>query len=246
MNIPGRKNERQIPIDILRLIYNRGLILSLIILIVGHGQIGKSTFQFYLGNRIRQIEKGIPIKEATWQEWNARKFTSITPEGFVNLWDSYEGETIALEEAGEQMNYLEWFGVMGRVFSSTTRTQGLKRNKCLMITPHAVDILKHNRECIDFKIWVKIRDDMRRIAVVRPRYVKIDYLKDKYKLGWLRDWSILYTPRFLSESKKYTDWLKIYKEKIAKKNADLTSGYNPKKPMTERNCPEWVRKALYS
>lgn len=245
MNILGRKDEHKIPIDILRLIYNRGLILSLIILIVGHGQIGKSTFQFYLGNRLKQIEQGIPLKKATWKEWDCRKFTSVTPQAFVNLWDNNENEILAMEEAGEQMNYLDWFGVMGRVFSSTTRTQGLKKNKCLMITPHAIDILKHNRECIDFKIWVKIRDDLRRLAVVRPRYIKIDYLKDKYKLGFIRDWAIAYTPEFIVESKKYTDWLKIYKGKIAKKNQNIVDGYNPAKPMSEKNMPPWVREGLY-
>lgn len=231
--ILGRKNEGQIPIDFLRLVYNRGLILSIIVLVNGHGQIGKSTVIHYCANRLKQIQLGIPLNRATWKEWDWRKFTASDPMRFVELWDSNENEILALEEAGELMNYLEWYGVMSRVFSSTTRTQGLKHNICFLVTPRARDITKYNRESVDFKVWVRKRDDLRKLAVVRPRYMKIDYLKDKYKLGYIKDWTIKYPARFLREAKLFTEWLKGYKSDISMKNKELV-GLIPKKTYEEQ------------
>ncbi|GAG71881.1 unnamed protein product [marine sediment metagenome] len=242
--IVGRKSERQIPIDFLRLLYNKSLYLSIIVLVNGHGQIGKSTVIHYLANRLKQIQKGIPFKKATWNEWDWKRFNSQDPRQFVQLWDENENEVLALEEAGEQMNYLEWYGIMSRVFSSTTNTQGLKKNICFLVTPRSKDITKHNRENVDFRVWVRRRDDIRRTAGVRPRYVRIDYLKDKYRLGWIRDYNIKYSKRSLREAKRFTDHLKTYKSKISAKNKEMVGIYNPHSPISDRNKPEWINKLL--
>jgi len=231
--IRNRKTEQQIPIDFLRLLYNRSLILSIITLINGHGQIGKSTALFYICCRNQQIKKGISLSSAKWNEWDYKKYTATSPRQFVELWDSSENEDLALEEAGEQMNYLEFWNTMSRVFSSTTRTQGLKKNRCYLITPFSRDISKYNRECVDFKVWVRRRDDVRRLCGLRPRYIKIDYLKDKYKLGYLKDWNIFYTKKFLKEAKKYTDHLKQYKRDISEKNKRIV-GLIPTKNNLEK------------
>ncbi len=219
--IIGRKKRFEVPIDILRLIYNKSLQLSIIILVNGHGQIGKSTFIHYVANRLEHIKRGISRKQATWKEWDWKNNTANDPRRFIELWDSPNNHIIALEEAGEQMNYLDWRNTMSRVFSSTTRTQGLMKKVCFLITPHSRDVSKYNREAIDFKIWVKKRDDVRKYAQVIPRYVKIDYLKDKYRLGWLRNWGIHYPVKFLREANKFTDWLKGFKGDISDKNKKL-------------------------
>jgi len=237
-------NASQCPIDILRLIYNRWQTLSIIILVNGHGQIGKSTFIDWCANRLLQLKHKIPLKKATWKEWDWKKYTSVNPKQFVQLWDSSDGQVLALEEAGEQMNYLEFWGIMSRVFSSTTRTQGLKKNVCFLVTPFSKDITKYNREHIDFRIWVMKREDKLRYCKVRPRYIKIDYLKDKYRLGWLRDWHIFYPPRFLMEACKFTENLKSFKCQISAKNKQLVGIYDPSKPMTTKNMPDYVRDLL--
>lgn len=215
------------------MIFNQWQTLSIIILVNGHGQIGKSTFINFCANRLKQIQQGIPLKKAAWKEWDSKKYTSTNPKQFVELWDSSDGEILALEEAGEQMNYLEFWGIMSRVFSSTTRTQGLKRNVCFLITPFSKDITKYNREHVDFRIWVMKRDDKKRYCHVRPRYVKINYLKDNYKLGWIRDWHIFYPPSFLKEATIYTNWLKGFKTDISIKNKELV-GLIPKPTLKEK------------
>lgn len=219
--IRNRLNQSQCPIDILRLIVNRSQIYSLIILVNGHSQSGKSTAIFYIANRIIQIRKGIDLKRATWREWDYKRFTTTTPQDFVRLWDENENEILAMEEASYQMNYLDFFGLMGRVFSSTTRTQGIKRQICFLITPHTIDLMKHNREAVDFRIWVKRRDDIHKRTQLRPRFIKIDYLRDKYKLGYIKDWTLQYNHRFLKEAQKYTDWLKGFKSDIVEHNKEL-------------------------
>lgn len=228
IKIIKRFTYSQIPIDILRLIVNKSLRLPIIVLVNGHSQIGKSTFIQYLANRILQVKNGVPLKRAKWDMWNYKKYCTTTPQDFVEIYDSAEDQVLAMEEAGQQMNYLSWFGIMSRVFNSVSRTQGLKRNICLLVTPHAQDIVKHNRDLVDFRIWVRKRIDERRIAIVRPRYVKIDYLKDKYKLGWLRDWTIKYPSNFLTYSKGFTDHLANYKVDIMTKNKELVGLIKPK------------------
>lgn len=208
----------EIPIDILRLIVNKSFSLPIICLVNGHSQIGKSTFIQYLANRIIQIKKGIPLKKATWKEWDYKRYCTTTPQEFVRIYDESEDCVLAIEECGQQMNYLEWYGIMSRVFNSVSRTQGLKRNICFLITPHAQDIVKHNRDLVDFRIWVRKRIDELRLTQIRPRYVKIDYLRDKYKLGWLRDWTIIYPPKFLRTSKEFCDYLAGYKSDIMTEN----------------------------
>jgi len=234
--ITKRINENQVETDILRFLVNRALTFSIFVLINGHGQVGKSTFLMYLANRIKAIQngdfrssRGYLNKYARWDLWDYKKNTTTNPVDFVNRWDSCENDIIALEEAGEQMNYLDWLGIMGRVFSSTSATQGRQRNICFLITPHAIDIMKHNREKVDARIWVTKSIREKRYVNIRPRYIKINYLTDKYKLGWVRDWGIIYPPSFLKEATKFTDWLGTWKDRIVEKNVALAerSRMNP-------------------
>lgn len=99
--IIGRKSDQEIRCDFLRLVHNRSLIYSQNIFVIGKGQTGKSTWVFYTANRLKQIQLGIPLKRATWREWDYEKFTTTTPSKFVELWDKYSSEIISLEEAGD-------------------------------------------------------------------------------------------------------------------------------------------------
>ena len=241
MAILYRYNEEQIPIDILRMICNRSKIFSVIILINGHGQVGKSTFVHYLANRILQIRYKQPNK---WNLWNWQKFSSTNAQDFVRLWNENNDKIINLSEAGEQLNYLEWFSIMAKVFASTTRTQGMKHNICILDTPMSTDVQKHNKENIDFKIWVAKRYDSIRMALIKPRFIRIDYLQDKWKLGYIHDWLPIYPLEALAEAKKFTNWLLLFKEDIAQRNLMLVGIYNPNKPISEKNMPDWVVNAL--
>lgn len=237
-------NKYEVSIDFLRLVLNKARLFSLIILVNGHGQVGKSTWIQYVANRIKQIQLGIPLKKATWREWDYKKFTSTTPKQFVQLWNENENEVLALEEAGNQLDYTQWYSTMAQVFNQTSNTQGLKHNICFLITPHAVDIVKRQRELVDFKVWVKRRIDAAKLTIVRPRYIKIDYLKDKTRLGYIADWYVKYPTDFLKISREFTNWLKKYKLVIMHELYEQVGLFNPNKPISDKNKPDWVKEIM--
>lgn len=200
----------QMPIDILRMIVNKSRKYSVIILWNGHSQSGKTTGKWYMANRILQIKKGqlnCWDKRNTWREWDGRKYSATNAYEFVDLWDKYDNAVITLEEAGESLNYLEWYSTMAKVFASTTRTQGLKKNICILDTVMSTDIQKHNKENIDFRMWTYKRYDEAKMSIVRNGWVEINYLKDKWRLRWLPNWNIKYTSKMLRIASEYTDWL---------------------------------------
>jgi hypothetical protein len=217
--------EEEIPVDILRMHVNRSRKFSLNTLVNGHSQIGKTTWIDYMANRIIQCRQGklyLDDPRITWHEWNAKKFTATNAYDFVELWDKYDNAVLTLAEAGESLNYLEWYSIMAKVFASTTRTQGLKRNICFLDTVMSTDIQKHNKENIDFRIWVFKRIDPLRIAATKNYWVEINYAKDKWRLRWLPNWEITYTNRFLIIAKEYTNWVAGgFKKDIANKNKRL-------------------------
>lgn len=222
--IPKYK-DWQIPVDILRMIVNRSRKYSVMVLVNGHSQSGKTTFIHHIANRICQIKAGRLSQwdsRNTWKEWEARKFSATNAYEFVDLWDKYNNSVLTLSEAGESLNYLEWFSVMAKVFASTTRTQGLKKNICFLDTVMATDIQKHNKENLDFRIWVAKRYDEARICITRNYWVEIDYAKDKWRLRWLPNWIVHYTKKELRIAKEYTDWIASgLKQDISERNKQL-------------------------
>ena len=240
--------EEEIPIDILRMIINKSRKYSLIILVNGHSQVGKTTFIRHIANRIIQIKKyrrfNTYSPDNTWREWDEREFTARNPYEFVNIWDKNNNAVLTLAEAGETLHYLEWFSVMARVFASVTRVQGLKRNICFLDTVMSTDIQKHNKENIDFRIWVWKRFDWQRRCIIRNYWVEIDYAKDKWRLRWLPNWDFQYTKKELMLSKNYVDWIAEFKEDIMAKSKEMVGIYNPNRPISEKNMPQWVRQML--
>jgi hypothetical protein len=214
--------EEEIPIHILRMIVNKSRKYSIICLINGHSQVGKTTFVRHIANRIVQMKKYGRLDyldpENTWHEWDERRLTATNAYEFVDIWDKYNNEVLTLAESGESLNYLEWFSVMAKVFASTTRTQGLKRNICFLDTVMSTDIQKHNKENLDYRIWVFKRDDYNRRCITRNYWIEIDYAKDKWRLRWLPNWDFQYSQKELALAKHYTDWIAEYKERIAEKN----------------------------
>jgi len=226
--------DEEIPIDILRMIINKSRKYSIIALINGHSQVGKTTFIRHMANRIMQIKRFGRLNpydpDNAWNEWDEKKYTATNAYEFVKIWDENDNSVLTLAEAGESLNYLEWFSVMAKVFASTTRTQGLKRNICFLDTCMSTDIQKHNKENIDFRIWVYKRYDYWRRCITRNYWVEIDYAKDKWRLRWLPNWDFQYSEEELLLSKNYTDWVaKDLKSAIAEKNKRLV-GILPLQP----------------
>lgn len=215
--IIGRKNEQQIKNDFIRLIYNRSLIYSLNVFVIGKGQTGKSSWIFYIANTLKAVQKygrQIPMKDMTWEEWDYKRFTTTTPQRFVELWDQNQNEILALEEAGEQMNLYDWLGTMNRVFSSTTSTQGMKHNVCFLITPYFDDITKHAKGRLDYVVILHHRNDARKSVVATPRYTRLNWKSFKYDIMNIKDIYMKYDNNFLAKASEFTDWLKEYKKDI--------------------------------
>lgn len=219
--IRGRLTEYECKSDFLRLIYNRSRIYSLNVFVIGKGQVGKSTFVKWCACMLKALEKGIPKKDMTWTEWDHTKFTTTTPQDFVRLWDENEHEVLALEEAGQQLYYLDFQNIMSRVFSSTTNTQGLKKNVCFLITPHFSDIVKHARESIDFVVILHNRNDAKKTVIATPKYVVISWKNFKPMFRPISNMIMQYNDKFLIEARKYTDYLKVYKKDISNMNKEL-------------------------
>jgi hypothetical protein len=210
--IPNRFDASKVKIDALRLIINRSLILPVIALINGHGQIGKSTFLYHFANRILRIKTGNPKAI-----WDYKTYCARSAKQFVEIYDKSDNQIIALEEAGELLNFAEWWSVMNLVFGAISRTQGYKRNICLLITPHANDIAKQQKRKIDFILWVAKKDLVFKTAVVVPRWVKINYLtlkEENYRLRYIKSWFVHYGVSELRNANLYTEWLKEFKSDI--------------------------------
>lgn len=233
--IIGRKNEYEITSDFLRLLYNRSIQYSLNVFVIGKGQVGKSTWIFYVANRIKAIQKGIELKDMTWEEWDYKKYTTTTPQQLVELWDNSENEILAMEEAGDQMNLYDWLGLMNRIFSGLTSTHGMKKNICFIITPYFDDIVKHARGRLDYVVILHHRDDKRRRVTATPRYTRLNWGTFKHDIKPIKDMKMRYSKKFIVKSKEFTEWLKGYK-------GDIMGGYKEKvglkKTKYERFCQE--------
>lgn len=242
--------EEEIPIDILRMIVNKARKYSLIILVNGHGQVGKTTFIRHLCCRIEQIRRGIldpSDPRITWREWDDKKFTATNAQDFVRLWNNYNNAVMTLAEASTSLYYLDWMNVMAKVFNSTTTVLGKQRNICFLDTVMSTEIMKKAKEKVDFRIWVAKRYDAARISIAKNYWIEINYAKDKWRLRWLPDWVVQYTPRELCIAKEYTDWISAtLKDDEARLNeervglAPKRNRYDPSKPYSKNNLEDWM------
>jgi hypothetical protein len=245
MTFMRKFTDEEIPIDILQMIVNKSRKYSLIVLCNGHGQIGKSTFIWYLANRIMQIKKYGRLyswdEKNTWEEWDSRGHSADNAYDFVRVWDENTEDVCVLQEVSETLNRYEWWNMMGRVFNSTTTTQGLKHNISILDTVMSTDIMKTAKEKVDFRIAVTKRIDSLKICRVQPYWVEVNYAKDKWRLRWLHPWDVQYTARQLLKAKIYTDWLATdLKRRIMEENKMKVGMFVPNRPISERNMPNWM------
>lgn len=244
-----RFTDEEIPIDLLRMIVNKSRKYSLIILVNGHSQAGKSTFIWWLANRIMQIKKYGRLyswdTKNTWREWQSRTHSADNAYDFVRIWDENEDDICVLQEVSETLNRYEWWNMMGRVFNSTTTTQGLKRNISILDTVMSTDIMKTAKEKVDFRVAVTKRIDSLKICCTKDFWVEIDYAKDRWRLRWMHPLNVQYTTRQLLMAKEYTNWLATdLKARIMEENKMKVGMFVKNRPISEKNMPDWVREAL--
>lgn len=206
-----RFSEEEIPVDILKAIVNKSRRYSLIILVTGHSQSGKTSFVWHTANRIMQIKKYGRLNpndpRNTWKEWDAYNLTATNAKEFVKIWNNNDNSVLTLAECSETLYYMDWMSTMARVFNSTTTTQGLKKNICFLDTVMSTDIMKHAKEKIDFRIWTYRRLDWLKKEIVRSGFILIDFLRDRWKLIPYNTWEVEYSEKEMPLMKAYTNWI---------------------------------------
>ena len=217
----------EIGVDIIRAPTNKSHNYSLIILITGHGQVGKTTAVWYLANRMMQIRQGklyLDDPRITWREWDWARNTAITAQDFVRLWNDNTDAILALAEPSTKLYYMEWMGVMGRVFNSTTTTQGKQRNICFLDTVMATEIMQKARDKVDYRIAMYNRNDYYRTVQARSGFVNMDYLRDKWMLITYPTFDVEYSKRMILMAKQYTDWISATLKKDEAEENELRVG----------------------
>ena len=244
-------------VDILRSPFNRSNKYSLVILVGGHSQSGKTTMVWYLANRIMQLRKyGYKALDPTapcntWREWDGKKYSATTPQEFVKIWNNNQDAVLTLSEASTTLYYMDWMSVMSRVFNSTTTVLGKQHNICFLDTVMESELMQKARDKVDYRIELHRRDDFNTTANVRSGWTLIDYLGMKWMLIRNNEWNCKYTDRMLLMARQYTDWIaETCKKREAEENERRVGlrpyipKYNPEKPVSMRNIPEDVRDLL--
>lgn len=200
-------------VDIIRSIFNRSNRFSLVVLVGGHSQSGKTTLVWYLCNRILQLRrygyKALdPFAECnTWREWDWKKYSATDAREFVKIWNNNESGVMTLSEASTSMYYMDWMNVMSRVFNSTTTVLGKQKNICFIDTVFESELMKKARQKIDYRIELHRREDWHNGCNIRSGWTLIDYLGMKWMLIRNNEWNLEYSRKMLLLSKEYTQYV---------------------------------------
>lgn len=200
-------------VEILKSIFNKSNKYSIVVLVGGHSQAGKTTLIWYMCNRIAQLRRyGYralnPLASCnTWREWDGKAFSATNAQEFVQIWNQNTDAIMTLSEASTTLYYADWMNVMSRVFNSTTTVLGRQHNICFLDTVFEAEIMKKARAKIDYRIELHKRDDYNRRAEVRSGWSLIDYLGMRWMLIRNNTWNVYYTKRMLTMANAYTDWI---------------------------------------
>lgn len=239
-------------VDILRSIYNRSNKFSLVVLVGGHSQSGKTTLVWYLCNRLCQLRrygyKALdPLASCnTWREWDWKKYSATDAQSFVKIWNNNENAVMTLSEASTSMYYMDWMNVMSRVFNSTTTVLGKQHNICFIDTVMESELMKKARQKIDYRIELHRREDWHNGCNIRSGWTLIDYLGMKWMLIRNNEWNLEYTKKMLLLSKEYTQYVSDTQKQNEMEENEMRVGirFDPKKPISEKNLPPWMENLL--
>lgn len=220
-------------VDLLRRIFNNSNRISQNILVGGHSQSGKTTWIWFVSNRICQLRKyGYKALNPfapcnTYREWDWKKFSATDPQKFVDIWNNYPGSVMTLSEASTQLYFLDWFKIMGRVFNSSSTVLGKQRQICFIDTVFEGDLMKSIKSKIDYRIEIHERDERNNQAVVRSGWSLIDYLRMKWMLIPDNESHWKYTKKILLLAKQYTDWVSATLKKDEMEENERRVGLRP-------------------
>lgn len=177
---------------------------TLVVLVQGYMQMGKSTFVYFLLNNLSIRKFGKP--------WNYKKYCARNLKEFIDLIDKNNNKLLVYEEASKDINISRWYNDLNLFFNVIMQTQAYKHNLVVLVFPHSASISKQQKYFINLGIEIVRRiDNIKCQAVVikptiyRRNFWKLDDNDLKYK--WWGMSFVKYHKEDLDGSKKYTEWL---------------------------------------
>lgn len=186
---------------------------TLVVLVQGYMQMGKSTFTWYLMDCLSRKKFGIG--------WNYKKYCARNLEEFIDMIDKYDNSLIVFEEASKDISISKWYNDMNYFFNIIMQTQAYKHNLIVLVFPHSVSISKRQRYFINLGIEIidRIDNAEMKATVFRPTLYKRRFWKldenDLYYQYWNQRSYAKYTKEDLELANEYTTWLEITLKKEA-------------------------------
>jgi hypothetical protein len=178
---------------------------TLVMLVQGYMQMGKSTFTWYLMDSLSRKKFGVA--------WDYKKYCARSLEEFIDMIDKYNNKLIVFEEASKDISIQKWYNDMNFFFNVIMQTQAYKHNLVVLVFPHSASISKRQRYFINLGIEILERIDIQNChatvfkpTIYKRRFWRLDE-NDLYYQYWNRESFVKYNKKDLKEAGKYTKWL---------------------------------------
>lgn len=219
-------------------------------LVQGGTQTGKSTSVYKICSILH--------KRRYKEKWDYKKYCARSLAEFVDYFDKYDNSFIVYEECSKDLDVADWYNTMNKIFNILLQTQAYKHNCVFLVMPMSLGISKRQRRFINVGLETirKIDTEKCKATVLRPTIYKRTFWKlddEALRYYFLPTILLRYSSEEFEESKEYTNWLietlkkdtmKEIKHKLKKELVKKQEGYDIDKPMTQRNCPKWVKELL--
>ncbi len=210
-------------------IFKKSLKQTLVVLIQGSTQTGKSTVLKTVADILSLMKKE--------EYWKHEKYCARNFDELINYVDDYENSIIAIEEAGFQLSSDEWQNVQNKLFNKILQTQAYKHNIIFIVLPYALGVAKAHRRIIDMGLTIKKRYDKPPMTLVYP----VVYQRVFWKLDETSDYPLFlpmmlikYNKQQMKRAKNFTDkFLVDYKKSIMEQ---IKAKWNRKKPDRKQPC----------
>lgn len=189
---------------------------TLVMLIQGETQTGKSTLVHFLMNNLSLYKFGI--------EWDYKKFCARNLVEFVNMVNTYDNQLLVFEEATKDISIDSWYDKYNHLFNVLLQTQGYKHNLLVLVFPSAMQLSNRNKYFIKLGLTVLERIDEPDTNTFATRYKPTIYYRDFWRLEehdlkylwWNAVHFAKYTKEDLEKTKEYTKWLEEMKKDTMK------------------------------
>lgn len=177
---------------------------TLVMLIQGYMQMGKSTLAWYLMNNLSRLRgEG---------DWDYKKYCARNLNEFIDMIDRYENKLLVYEECSKDISINKWYDDLNHFFNIIMQTQAYKHNLVCLVFPHVASISNRQRYFIQLGLEIVERIDTPdcKATLFRPTLYKRNFwrLDDNdliYK--WWGSSFVKYSEKDLLLASDYTNWL---------------------------------------